>query len=66
VSDLVDVAESPGEKDVGVAEGVPPVQAERDTEASTAAQPKAVNLALSVVPAMVVRMLRGPPHACGR
>ncbi len=48
----------PGEIDGGVAEGELPEQAETDTDASTAtvAQPKALNLPLSRVPAMVVRI----------
>src|SRR6266851_5404850 len=59
----VGVGDPPGERDGGVADGVDPVQAETDTEASmvTAAQLRAVNLALSLVPAMVVRISTGPP-----
>jgi hypothetical protein len=65
VAEAVPVGEPPGENDVGVPEGEPPVQAETDTEASTvtAAQPMALNLVLSRVPAMVERILMGPPHA---
>jgi hypothetical protein len=61
----VPVGEPPGEIDGGVAEGEPPAQAETDTDASTVtvAQPMALNLPLSRVPAMVVRILMGPPHA---
>lgn len=57
-----------GENGVGVAEGEDPVQAETDAEASMAkvAQPTTVNLALSPVPMMVVRIFTGPPHASGR
>ena len=67
---LVGVAEPvlAGENVVGVAAGEDPAQAETDTEASMVkvAQPMAVNVALSPVPAMVVRILMGPPHASGR
>ena len=57
-----------GENVVGVAEGEDAVQAETDAEASMAkvAQPTPVNLALSPVPMMVVRIFMGPPHASGR
>jgi hypothetical protein len=55
---IVGVAERvpPGENEVGVAEGEDAVQAETDTEASMVkvAQPMAVDLALSLIPAMVV------------
>ena len=63
VAVAVPVGDPPGERDGGVADGVDPVQAETDTEASmvTAAQLRAVNLALSLVPAMVVRISTGPP-----
>jgi len=58
----------PGENGVGVAEGEDAVQAETDTEASMVkvAQPMAVDLALSLIPAMVVRIFMEPPHASGR
>jgi hypothetical protein len=67
---IVGVAETvlPGENEVGVAEGEDAVQAETDTEASMVkvAQLMAVDLALSLIPAMVVRIFMGPPHASGR
>jgi len=67
---IVGVAEPvlPGENEVGVAEGEDAVQAETDTEASMVkvAQLMAVDLALSLIPAMVVRIFMGPPHASGR
>jgi hypothetical protein len=59
----VPVGEPPGANDVGVPEGVPPVQAETDADASTAAHPIAINLALSRVPAMTERIFIGPPRA---
>src|ERR1035438_5666647 len=67
VGDPLPDAEPPGEREGGVAEGVPPEQAESDTEASTvrAAQPAALNLPLNLVPAIVVRMPMRPPHASG-
>jgi hypothetical protein len=45
-----------------------PEQAESATEPSTvkAPRPAAVNLALSIVPAMVVRTFMEPPHRPGR
>jgi hypothetical protein len=51
----------PGENVAGVAEGEDPVQAETDAEASMVkvAQPTTVNLALSPVPMMVVRIYVG-------
>ena len=67
---IVGVAEAllAGENVVGVAEGEDAEQAETDAEASMAkvAQPTPVNLALSPVPMMVVRIFMGPPHASGR
>ncbi len=57
------VGEPPGANDVGVPEGVPPVQADTDADASTAAHPKAINLPLSRVHAMAERIFIGPPHA---
>jgi hypothetical protein len=66
----VDVAEmlDPGENLVGVGEGEDDVQAEIAAEASMVKvpQPMAVNLALSPVPAVVVRTFMKPPHASGR
>jgi hypothetical protein len=64
VAGRVLVGVPPGESVGGVAEGEDPLQAEMDAEASTvmAAQPIAVNLALSLVPAMVVRISMGPPR----
>ena len=59
----VPVGEPPGANDVGVPEGVPPVQAETDADASTAAHPIAINLPLSRVAAMAERIFIGPPHA---
>ena len=59
----VPVGEPPGANDVGVPEGVPPVQAETDADASTAAHPIAINLPLSRVHAMAERIFIGPPHA---
>lgn len=69
LGEIVDVAEAvpdgepPGENEVGVAEGEDPEQAETDTEASavTVTQPITLNLALSPVPAMVVRIFYGTP-----
>jgi hypothetical protein len=66
-----DVAEPLFEaEDVGSPTGGedPPVQAEIAAEASRArmAQPTAVNLALSPVPAAVLRTFMEPPHASGR
>lgn len=57
-----------GENGVGAAEGEDPVQAETDAEASmvNVAQPTTVNLALNLVPMMVVRIFMGPPHASSR
>ena len=46
----VPVGEPPGANDVGVPEGVPPVQAETDADASTAAHPIAINLPLEPRP----------------
>jgi hypothetical protein len=70
LDETIGVAEPvpPGENEVGVAEGEDAVQAETDTEASMVkvAQPMAVNLALSLIPAMVVCIFMGPPHASGR
>ena len=64
VAGRVLVGVPPGESVGGVAEGEDPLQAEIDAEASTvmAAQPIAVNLALSLVPAMVARISMGPPR----
>ena len=59
----VPVGEPPGANDVGVPEGVPPVQAETNTDASMAAHPIAINLPLSRVRAMAERIFIGPPHA---
>jgi hypothetical protein len=57
-----------GENEVGTDEGVDPVQAETAAEASMtmAPQPMTANLALSPVPAMVVRTFMEPPQAPGR
>jgi len=57
-----------GEKMAGVVEDEGPEQAESATEASTvkAPQPAAVSLALSTVPAMVVRTFMEPPRGPGR
>ncbi len=63
VSVPVPVGEPPGANDVGVPEGVPPVQAETDADASTAAHPIAINLPLNRVPAMTERIFIGPPRA---
>ncbi len=67
---IVIVAEpvTAGENGVGVGEGEDVVQAETDAETSmvTVAQPTTVNLALSPLPMMVVRIFMGPPHASGR
>jgi hypothetical protein len=63
VAVLVPVGEPPGANDVGVPEGVPPLQAETDADASTAAHPIAINLPLSRVPAMAERIFIGPPRA---
>jgi hypothetical protein len=54
-----------GENEVGTPEGVDPVQAESAAEASMVMvlQPMMANLALSPVPAMVVRIFMEPPHA---
>ena len=57
------VGEPPGANDVGVPDGVPPVQAETDADTSTAAHPIAINLPLSRVPAIAERIFMGPPHA---
>ena len=59
----VPVGEPPGANDVGVPEGVPPVQAETDADASTAAHPIAINLPLSRVPAIAERIFMEPPRA---
>jgi len=62
--DLVLVGDPPGDRDGGAAEGdEPPVQAVTDADASTvtAAQPIALNLALSGFPAIVGRIFREPP-----
>ena len=59
----VPVGEPPGANGVGVPEGVPPVQAETDADASTAAHPIAINLPLSRVPAMTERIFLAPPDA---
>jgi hypothetical protein len=68
--EIVGVAEplTAGENGVGSGDGEDPEQAETDAEASMAkvAQPTAVNLVLSPVPTMVVRIFMGPPHASGR
>ena len=63
VPELVPVGDPPGDRDVGVAEGVPLVQAATDADASTvtAAQPIALNLALSGFAAIVGRIFRAPP-----
>lgn len=63
VAELVRVGDPPGDRDGGVAEGEPPVQAATDADASTVtvAQPIALNLALSGFPAIVERIFRGPP-----
>jgi hypothetical protein len=57
-----------GENLAGAAEGGDAVQAETAAEASMVKvpQPMAVNLALSPVPAVVVRTFMEPPHASGR
>jgi hypothetical protein len=64
VAGRVLVGVPPGDSVGGVAEGEDPLQAEIDAEANTvmAAQPIAVNPALSLVPAMVVRISMGPPR----
>lgn len=56
---------APGENVAGVVEGEDPAQAETDAEASMAkvAQRATVNLVLSPVPTMVVRIFMWPPHA---
>ena len=59
----VPVGEPPGANDVGVPEGVPPVQAETDADASTAAHPIAINLPLNRVPAIAERIFMGHPRA---
>jgi hypothetical protein len=59
----VPVGVPPGAKGVGVPEGVPPVQAETDADASTTAHPIAINLPLSRVPAMTERIFLAPPDA---
>jgi hypothetical protein len=68
--EIVDVGEADpaGENEVGTAEGVDPAQAETAAEASMVMvlQPMTANLALSHVPAMVVRTFMEPPHASGR
>ena len=64
VPGLVLVGDPPGDRDGGAAEGdEPPVQAVTDADASTVtpAQPIALNLALSVFPAIVGRIFREPP-----
>jgi hypothetical protein len=63
VPELVRVGDPPGDRDGGVAEGEPPEQAATDADESTvtAAQPIALNLALSSFPAIVGRIFRGPP-----
>ena len=63
VAELVRVGDPPGDRDGGVAEGEPPVQAATDADASTVmvAQPIALNLALSGFPAIVGRIFREPP-----
>jgi len=70
LGNAVDLAEAlpPGEKLVGAAEGDDAVQAETAAEARRVKvpQPMAVNLALSPVPAVVVRTFMEPPHASGR
>src|SRR6516165_3779872 len=71
VGDPVDVAVAvPEGEDVGSPTGGedPPVQAEIAAEATRATMPQltAVNLALSLVPAAVVRAFMEPPHASGR
>lgn len=67
---IVIVAEpvTAGENGVGVGEGEDVVQAETDAETSMVkvAQPTTVNLALSPLPMMVVRIFMRPPHASGR
>jgi hypothetical protein len=57
-----------GENGVGVAEGRPDEQAETAAGATMVkmAQPMVASLALGPVPAMVVRILWGLPHTCGR
>ena len=66
----VGVAEmlAPGENLVGAAEGEDAVQAETAAEARMVKvpHPMAVNLALSLVPAVVVRTFIELPHASGR
>jgi len=59
---------APGENVAGVAGGEDAVQAETDAEASMAkvAQLAAVNLALSRVPMMAIRIFMGSPHESGR
>ncbi|HCU92241.1 MAG TPA: hypothetical protein DHU96_05685 [Actinobacteria bacterium] len=70
LAEIADVGEvgTAGENEVGTAEGVDPVQAETAAEASMVMvqQPMKANLALSPVPAMVVRTFMEPPHASGR
>jgi len=66
-SDVLGEVLSPGENEGDPAEvGVdPPVQAESAAEATMVVvpQPMTVNIALSPVPAMVVRTFMEPPHA---
>lgn len=70
LAEIADVGEvgAAGENEVGTAEGVDPVQAETAAEASMVMvlQPMTASLALSPVPAMVVRTFMEPPHASGR
>ncbi len=76
VTVAVRLGETVGDADAGaqgvnfgsVAEGVDPEQAATDAEASmvTVAQPAAVSLAPNPIPAVVVRILMGPPHTSGR
>jgi hypothetical protein len=70
VGEPVAVAEpvTEGEKTVGVVEDEDEVQAETAAGASRVRAPQqtAVSLALSAVPAIVVRTFIEPPHARGR
>jgi hypothetical protein len=54
-----------GEDEADASGGVDPEQAEIAAEASTAMapQPMTLNIALSPVPAMIVRSFMEPPHA---
>jgi len=63
VAETVPVGDPPGDRDGPAADGEDPLQAEMNTEASTVtvAQLTAVNLALSLVPTMDVRISTGPP-----